>query len=239
MTDLQAPETLARPLATRVAGLPEAAVMPAGAPIPDAVIAAAVAALEQGKTHYTDRPGILGLRQWVSDALKGTAQIDLKPGDITITCGSTEARFVTFKRLLKPGETILCPGDSSRILGAAHLIGLSIVTTAADPTAVRLVYLTPDVPAAERDSLLTQAAAHQWWVLWDISAASSDFHPAQNTALAPRVITVGSLSPMMPGWRVGWMGGSEMADKLRAYKQSMTICTTSISQWAGIGAVVP
>ena len=45
MTDLQAPETLARPLATRVAGLPEAAVMPAGAPISDAVIAAAVAAV--------------------------------------------------------------------------------------------------------------------------------------------------------------------------------------------------
>ncbi len=238
MAALQTPETLARPLAARVASLPEATVIPAGAPIPDSVIAAAVAALEQGKTHYTDRPGILGLRQWVSDMLKRTAHIDLKPGDITITCGSTEARFVTLKRLLKPGEMISCPGDSSRILGAAHLIGLSIVT-ASNSDGVRLVYLTPDVSVAERDLLLTQAAAHQWWVLWDISATSSDFHPAQNATLSPRVITVGSLSHMMPGWRVGWMGGSEMADKLRAYKQSMTICTTSISQWAGIGAVVP
>lgn len=239
MTDLRAPETLTRPLAARVAHLPEAADIAAGPFIPTPVIEAALEALDSGKTHYTDRPGILGLRQWASDYLKRHTNVELKPGDITITCGSTEARFVTLKRLLKPGDTILCPGDSSRIAGAASLIGLPVTPIATVPTTVSLLYLSPADAPAVRDPLLIQAAAHRWWVLWDISAGSSDFHPSQDRLLAPRVITVGSLSQVMPGWRVGWMGGSEMADKLRAYKQSMTICTTSISQWAGIGAAIP
>jgi aspartate/methionine/tyrosine aminotransferase len=68
-------------------------------------------------------------------------------------------------------------------------------------------------------------------------AGDSGFHPAQNADLAARVVTIGSLSAYIPGWRMGWMAGSEMAGKLRAYKQSMTICSTSVSQWAALGLV--
>jgi len=97
--------------------------------------------------------------------------------------------------------------------------------------------------------MLEMAKVNSWWVVWDVSrepppqsspaseGGSKAFHPAQDTAIAAKVISIGSFSYVMPGWRVGWMAGSEMADKLRAYKQSMTICSTSISQWAGMGLV--
>ena len=67
-----------------------------------------------------------------------------------------------------------------------------------------------------------------------LATARPDFHPAQNEKLAARVVTIDSLSHRMAGWRVGWMAGSEAALRLRARKQAITICTTSVSQWAGL-----
>jgi aspartate/methionine/tyrosine aminotransferase len=48
------------------------------------------------------------------------------------------------------------------------------------------------------------------------------------------VVVIGGLDDVLPGWRVGWLAGSEVAEKLRSLKQSMTICTTSVSQWAAV-----
>lgn len=233
-------ETLSRPLAARVAGLPDPREPLDNLPIPAAVIGAAVKALEAGHTHYTDRPGILALRKWVAEYLEEQFKVSLKPDDVTITCGATEARFVVIKQLVKAGERIICPGDPSSIAGAAHLVGAQEVTPQLlDLKTIRLIYLTTLDERGGVSSLLKLAEKHGWWIIYDVAdpVRKETFHPAQNSALAPKVITIGSLSNVMPGWRVGWMAGSEMANKLRAYKQSMTICTTSVSQWAGVGAV--
>ena len=243
-------QTLTRPLATRITRLPDVVEQTDSPLIPEGVIEAAIQALKDGKTHYTDRPGILGLRKWVTDTLQTQYNVTLKPDAVTITCGATEARFVIIKRLVKAEGVILCPGDSAVIEGAAQLVGASITHELSDPTTIKLLYATPKDPLEILTPLLKQAETNGWWVVWDVSgklppqstptAAASEggskiFHPAQNEALAGKVISIGSFSDVMPGWRVGWMAGSEMADKLRAYKQSLTICSTSISQWAGMG----
>ncbi len=204
-----------------------------------AIIEAAVQALDNGETHYTDRPGIVGLRTWVTEYVGENFGVELQPGEVTITCGATEGRFVAVKQLTKPGSQILCPGDSTLIAGAAHLANVSLVQRATDPSTVSMIYLTPQDSWEVVDSLLQQAAEHKWWIVWDISggAGENNFHPAQNPKLSAQVVTLGSLSDKMPGWRVGWMAGSEKSGKLRAFKQSMTICTTNVSQWAALGLV--
>lgn len=238
---MSSPQTLSRPLAARVGALPDVVERTDNPPISEGVIEAAIQALKDGKTHYTDRPGILGLRKWVTDFLSKHFNVTLKPDEVTITCGATEARFVVMKRLVKQDGVVLCIGDTQPILGAAQLVGAKIIQTISDISAVRLVYATPNDSLETLKPMLEQAKVNGWWVLWDVSQAamntgeSHHFHPAQDAALAPKVISIGSFSDTMPGWRVGWMAGSEMADKLRAYKQSMTICSTSISQWAGMG----
>lgn len=238
---MSTPQTLTRPLAARIADLPDVLERRQGSLIPEGVIEAAVQALKEGKTHYTDRPGILGLRKWVIDYLAKHFDVSLKPDEVTITCGATEARFVVIKRLVKTGGVILCPGDAEAIRGAAQLVGAAVTRNAALPDAVRLLYATPNDDLETLKPLLETAVTQNWWVLWDVSQqkpnASLRFHPSQYIGIAPKVISVGSFSDVMPGWRIGWMAGSEMADKLRAYKQSMTICSTSISQWAGMGLV--
>lgn len=234
------PQTLSRPLAARVAAVPAPPEIGLSPELPPTVVQAAVDALDAGKTKYTDRPGILPLRTWVATTLNDGCGLALTPDDVTITCGGTEARFVAIKVLVPPGAQILCPGDPSPVIGPAALAGATVVSQPDAPTTIRAAYLTPDLPRASLDSALEQARDHGWWIIWDMGARRDPaFHPAQDPELAPRVVTLGSLLDSMPGWRVGWLAGSEQSRALRAYKQSMTICSPSISQWAALGLVEP
>ena len=235
---MNTPKTLSRALAQRVAALDDLQ-LPRGAEpdIPSNVIEAAVDALARGETHYTDRPGIPEFRAWVADYLAKQYRVKVDPAEVTITCGSTEARYVCMTLLAKPGSKVLCPGDGSRISGALHLLGAAIVDSIQENICV--LYITPDVYRETLMALLQQAENTDWWIVYDLSFArsTSTFHPAQNDKLASRVVTINSLSDQMAGWRLGWMAGSEMALRLRAGKQAITICTTAVSQWAGLELV--
>jgi aspartate/methionine/tyrosine aminotransferase len=233
-----APQNLSRPLAARVTSLPDPANLLPGPELPQAVIDAALDALDAGKTKYTDRPGILPLRTWVADTLNDRYGLAISPDDVTITCGGTEARFVAIKKLVPAGTQLFCPGDSQHIAGPVALVGAEVASECITPTAISSVYLTPALSDATLPSALELVHTHGWWVIWDIDhTPRTGFHPAQDSGLAPRVVTLGSLSDRLPGWRMGWFAGSEQALQLRAFKQSMTICSPSISQWAALGLV--
>lgn len=229
------PQQLSRPLAQRVAALPAPSEHEGAGTVSAAVAAAAAEALDKGKTHYTDRLGILPLREQAVAGIGRQSGVEIGADEVTITCGATEARFVALKQLVSPGSPVLCVGDGAAIAGAAALIG-AVITH--DPAAdgIALVYLTPnDAPDAVRAALDAVRGRESVWIVWDMAAGSGGQHPAHDPALAPRTITIGSASDHLPGWRVGWLAGSKAANKLRAYKQSMTICTSSISQWAALG----
>lgn len=232
---MQTPQTLSRPLAQRVAVLdePRPPAIQATA-LPASVIEAAASALDRGETHYTDRPGIPQFRAWVAEHLRERYNVNVDPSEVTITCGSTEARYVCMTLLGEPGGSVLCPGDSAPIRGALQLAGAKIVDSIQDD--VCLLYITPDDYRETSIELLQRAEESEWWIVYDLSFAKTDppFHPAQNPKLAARVVTINSLSAHMAGWRLGWMAGSEMALRLRAGKQAITICTTAVSQWAGL-----
>lgn len=230
------PRTLSQPLAERVAGLPAPAAPPENVPeIPSNVIEAAVDALARGETHYTDRPGIPEFRREVAKQINEAYGLALDPAEVTITCGSTEARFVTVTLFAEAGTRILCPGDVSHIGAAAQLVGAT-VTDDSDADNISLLYLTPADDTDTINQLLDRAEQNNWWVVWDLSFTTGrpDFHPAQREELRSRTVTINSLSAHMAGFRIGWMAGSEAALRLRASKQALTICTTNVSQWAGL-----
>ena len=93
----------------------------------DATIAqAAKEALERGETHYSDRPGILPLREKVVAYLQ-TIGITTSPNNVGITCGVTEARFVAVQVLIERGGVVACASDVDVMRGAAVLRGAEAV----------------------------------------------------------------------------------------------------------------
>lgn len=231
------PERLARPLASRMAGLPgplrDEVVEPEA---PPAFIEAAIDALNRGETHYADRPGLGQLRDAIARDLNARSSLNLTGAHVTITCGATEARFLVIRLLARASSLVVCPGEITAIAGAAHLAGARIVHETNEWANVGLIYLTPADDAARRDALLGRALATEAFVVWDLALAKEKpaFNPAQRPELTARTLTIDELSPSLAGWRVGWIAGQPMVGPLRTFKQSMTIATTTVSQWAAL-----
>lgn len=222
--------TLSRPLAKRTAGLQMPAPETVEPDVADHVIQAASDALDRGETHYADRPGIPELRTLVAERLNARYGLHNKPGEVTITCGAVEARYAVIQLANKLGVVILCPGDTANIAPTALLSGVTIVRTAEEAPAGSYLYLTP---ADDVDAWVDQAEANGWWVIWDTTGhPAQPSHPAQRAALATHTFTIDDVEDRLPGWRVGWLVGTEKHAEARAFKQAMTICTTNVSQWA-------
>lgn len=235
---MNGPQQLALPLASRVSLLAEpSASTTESQAVPEAVMQAAFAAMARGETHYTDRPGILPLRKLAVDWLGKHYGLELSADEVTITCGATEARFVSLKQLVGPGKRVFAfSGSSEHIQPAATLLGQTLTHEIDDPSTIGVVYLNSTDDPERIQQVLNQVESSECWIIWDTSVGEpTGMHPVHHPYLNDRVISIGSFSNVLPGWRVGWIAGSKAANKLRAYKQSMTICSTSISQWAALG----
>lgn len=271
MTD--APARLARPLAARTLALPDAPPPAPAATEEECIIRAGAQALADGKTHYTDRPGIGPLR----DMLAGwTAELGITADQFTITCGVEEARYVALRTLVPAGGRVLVLGDAARIAPAASLLQLHLVVHAfdeiddhhrllSDAAYARALAEAASCQAVYAPGLYTLMRfcylnlSHDGgdmrpihplppWTICELPDAAEELevgdderrqvqrmrmYGAPNDA-PKKTVYIGGL-PEMDGWRVGFMAGSGAAGKLRAFKQSMTICTPSVSQWAALG----
>ena len=82
-------------------------------PLDERIIASASEAMEAGQTHYVDVPGIGPLRQALADFLNRSCGSAYAAGNIIVTAGVQEARFLTIQKI---GETV----DSIGIPAVAH-----------------------------------------------------------------------------------------------------------------------
>lgn len=242
-------DTLSRPLADRVGKLEMPQFISVEADVPQAAQDAAIQALADGKTHYTDRPGIVPLREWVAQYINDLYGFTLDKDEVTITCGLEEAIFTCVMVLAE--SAIFVSGDGSHLHGAATLKNVPMIYSIDDLQDGTLIYLTNT--DSKIQDILEKANPETCWIVWEETPrGTSERHPALNEKWADRTVTIDSMeNPIsgqqdgwmdsnqnnLAGWRIGWMAGSEMAGKLRSFKQSMTICSPSISQWAAYGLV--
>jgi aspartate/methionine/tyrosine aminotransferase len=70
---------------------------------------AAERALLEGRTHYTDSRGILELREAISRHYFEKYNVEVDPGRIIITSGSSPAMLLLFAALLDPGQEVILP----------------------------------------------------------------------------------------------------------------------------------
>lgn len=226
-------DNLSRPLADRITDLEMPQFTSSDVTIPASAKDGAIQALADGKTHYTNRPGIVPLREWVADSLNTKYALNLDKDEVTITCGLEEAIFACVMVLAV--KNIYVAGDASHLHGASVLKDVPLVYATDDIQDGTLIYLTASDNQDDINSILEHANAESCWIVWDTTVGESDFHPAQHEKWTSRTVTLGSTEDVLSGWRIGWMAGSGKANQLRAFKQSMTICSPSISQWAAYG----
>jgi aspartate/methionine/tyrosine aminotransferase len=202
-------------------------------PAPANVRLAVEAALDRGETHYTDRPGVLLLREKIAERIRERFGIVIDARrDVIVTCAVTEARFLAIQQLLLPGDLLGAPVAKELLFGAAVLRGAELTESVA--AHVRMVYLRSSTPEASLRAHLALAPASAL-VLFEIDDCVNGFHPGQIEGLAHRTITIGGLGK--ESWRIGYLaspGGA--SDSLRDFKQNLTICSTNLSQWALLAA---
>lgn len=74
---------------------------------PDCVKTAAMRAIEEGFTHYTHSLGLLELREAICDYYAKAYRVNIDPGQVLVTSGSSPAIFMVFAALLEAGDEVI------------------------------------------------------------------------------------------------------------------------------------
>jgi aspartate/methionine/tyrosine aminotransferase len=208
---------------------------PAGG-APPQVLEAAQAVLKSGKgLGYTEALGVPGLRHAISAHYKSTAGLDVDPGHVVVTTGSSGGFLLAFLAAFDPGDRVALasPGYPAyrNIMAALGIEAVDLPSDLADRFQPTPALLDKAIAQGGKlDGLLIASPANPTGTMLDHDALSalvdycqtrdiriiSDevYHgitygdPAETiVALDPHAIAVNSFSKYfaMTGWRLGWM----------------------------------
>jgi len=74
---------------------------------PQCIVDAALRAIRDGKRHYTHSLGIIELREAIAEHYAATYNVDVDPGRVIVTLGSSPAMLLAFSALLDRGDIVL------------------------------------------------------------------------------------------------------------------------------------
>jgi len=96
---------------------------------PEHIREAGIRAIRDGKTHYTDKPGTMELREAIAEKLRRDNGLEYRPGDeICVTQGGMGAAFTAMATLVAPGEEVLISDPAwPEFLGIIATIGARAV----------------------------------------------------------------------------------------------------------------
>jgi aspartate/methionine/tyrosine aminotransferase len=237
-----------------------------GAPAPQAVRAAAEAALKDGRIGYGEALGDIMLRSRIAAHYHARYGVTITPDRVIATTGSSGGFLLAFTAAFDPGARIAvtAPGYPAyaNILSA---LGLEAVALPVDhatrfaPTAEALaaahrqkpvqgaLFMSPANPTGAMISSEELARICAFCDDAGITFVSDEIYhgleyeaPAQ-TALrfTPNAIIVNSFSKYyaMTGWRLGWLvAPPTLMRPLERLQQSLAICAPTISQKAALAA---
>ncbi|MBI1202838.1 MAG: aminotransferase class I/II-fold pyridoxal phosphate-dependent enzyme [Rhodopseudomonas sp.] len=234
-------------------------------PAPATALAAARAALGQ-RIAYTEALGVPSLRRRIARHYGEVHGLDLDPGRVVVTTGSSGGFILAFLALFEPGDRVALanPGypPYRHILSALGCEPVLIETSAATRWALSpealiaahrakplqgLLVASPANPtgtmmdAAALKALIDAAEAEGIKVISDEIYHGLDYAFAAETAakLSDRTLVINSFSKYfcMTGWRVGWMVVPEpLVRPVERLQQNLAISVPSLSQIAAEAA---
>ncbi len=233
-----------------------------GTPAPAAARAALARAMERDALGYTVALGLPELRAGIAQLYRRWYGVDLDPGRVVVTAGSSAAFLLAFSALFEAGEAVGLglPGYPSyrHILKALSLKAVGIPTgpqTRFQPVPAQipeglagLIVASPGNPSgtmlgrADLAALAGHCAARGMAFISDEIYHGLYYETPAVSALevTDEVVVINSFSKYfsMTGWRVGWMVVPEaMVRRVERLAQNMFICPPHASQIAALAAL--
>ena len=231
-------------------------------PTPDCICRAAQRAIQEGHTHYTHSLGIIELREAICRHYRDRYGVEIDPGRVVVTSGTSPALFMAFSALLGPGDEIIvsnphypCYPNFARFLGSVPAFvevfeedGFQyrpedIRTRIGPGTRAVLVnspanptgnVLAPDRMEAIADLGLPVIADEIYHGL----VYGEEEHTILEYTDEAFVLNGFSKAYAMTGWRLGYViAPPRFVRALQKIQQNLFISAGSISQWAGVAAL--
>ena len=233
---------------------------------PEAVFDAAVDSLRAGNTDYTAARGKLTLRRAIADRYDRVYGVDVDPGRVVVTPGSSPGLLLAVATLLDPGDEMLLtdphyacyPNFVRTVSGEVSTVPLrasegfqprvaDFEAAIGDETAGLLVNspANPTGVVLDDDALsaLVEAAEER-----DVTVVADEIYHglsydvAEHTVLEYTddafVLDGFSKRYGMTGWRLGWMVVPDRAvDAVNRLAQNLLICAPNFVQDAGVAAL--
>ena len=162
-------------------------------PTPDYIKRAAVDAMDNGYTFYTENAGLPSLRRAIAESYRRLHHVELDPADeIVVTASGVQALYLAIRCALDPGDEALVltpawPNGSSSIMmanaavkqiahplrGDRYVCDFDALEAAVTPRTRLLLYTSPSNPLGwvateeEQRRLLDFARRHGLWLLAD------------------------------------------------------------------------
>lgn len=253
-------------VARRASGLPVVD-LSAGQPstgAPSAVRAAAARALDTERIGYTNALGLPQLRAAIAAHYAHTDGLDIDPGNVAVTTGSSGAFLYAFLAAFDAGDTVAMarPGYPAyrNMLTALGCTVLELSCTAGtrfQPTVAMLdalpeppaglVLASPANPTGTMVDAGALAALTAWCDAHGTRLVSDEIYhgitfggaAASAWRTTRRAIVVNSFSKYfsMTGWRIGWLlVPDELREAVDRLAGNFAICPPALSQYAALAA---
>jgi aspartate/methionine/tyrosine aminotransferase len=236
---------------------------------PPGVQEAAVRAIHEGATQYTQATGLQALRERISGWYRERFNVDVPASRIVITAGASAALQLACLALIEAGDEFLMPDPSypcnRHFVSAAEGTAVLIPTTAQErfqlsadkvqaawgPKTRGVLLASPSNPTGTSihpDELRRIHAAVQRrggiTMIDEIYLGLSHEAAFGQTALAldDQIISINSFSKYfnMTGWRLGWMVVPEaLVPVVERLAQNLFICPSTVSQHAALACFEP
>lgn len=234
---------------------------------PPHVGAAAIRAIEAGKTKYTPVSGIPELREAISAKFRRENGLDYAPNAVTVTSGGKQALFNAFFALLDPGDEVLIPApywvSYPEMVSLTGAVPVPVPTSPADgfqldperlaalitPRTRLIVLNSPGNPtgavfAPETLQRVAQIAQERGLLIVTDEMYEHLVYDAEQVSIAryapEHTLTVNGASKAyaMTGWRIGYAGGpAGIIAAMNTLQSQSTSNASSVSQYAALAAL--
>ncbi len=231
---------------------------------PEHIKKAAVDAINQGFTGYTGNLGIPELREALCRKFERENHFTVKPDEIIVTSGASEALHLALQSLVDNGDEVLMPDpgfvsySALAKMAGGKVVGIPLgeeltltpeaVNESITPKTVALIINSPSNPTGtvqtkkEIKELAGIAEDNNITIISDevyehFIYEGEHVSPAQFT---DKVITINAVSKTyaMTGWRIGYAAArKEYIEQMLKIHQYIQACACSIAQKAALAAI--